>query len=291
MIVNIKIPLIDALRNAKQISWEAVGALNPTTWRNGRPFVVTFTGGMGAQIISAAIYFRLKEKGRKVYADLTYFEKSFHVAVEGNPGDISQWDWQLQSFDLFPESFEMLPKLHRSKYKLIRDGRIKSTLGMRALSLQSIQSYFIGHQGIEDILPEIFHKNYLCIHIRRGDYVNVATHMVSDDDFIEIARKVTGLISGVVIVSDSIISDSFRQAILGMHQNALFLDKVDAVTAHRVMRNARVLICSNSQFSLVAALLNRSALVIMPKKWFGDKHQKLATPISELCNFQILKSN
>ncbi len=256
--------------------------------KNDRPIVVTFTGGMGAQVISAAIYFLLRDEGRKVYADLSYFEKASHVAVEGNAGDVSHWDWQLQSFGLFPESFENLPNLRRSEYKVIQDGEKKTALGIEALSMASIKKYFPEDESLADILPQEVIPSYLCIHVRRGDYVNVASYLVDDEMFIELANKVAGLVGSVVIVSDSAISDSFRSAICNIFEKSIFLDKVDAVTAHRVMRNARILICSNSQFSLIAALLNRRALVLLPKKWFSDKYQKLAAPINELCSFQIL---
>jgi hypothetical protein len=260
------------------------------TTKKDRPIAVTFTGGMGAQVISAAIYFLLRDEGRKVYADLSYFEKASHVAVAGNTGDVSHWDWQLKSFGLFPESFESLPNLPRSAYKVIQDGEKKTALGIKALSMASIKKYFPEDDSLAKILPQEVIPSYLCIHVRRGDYVNVASYLVDDEMFIELANNLAGLVSSVVIVSDSPISNSFRSSICNIFKKSIFLDKVDAVTAHYVMRNARVLICSNSQFSLIAALLNRHALVLLPKKWFSDKYQKLATPINELCSFQILNT-
>ena len=38
-----------------------------------RPVAITFTGGMGAQIVSAAIYYHLEHEGRPVIADFSYF--------------------------------------------------------------------------------------------------------------------------------------------------------------------------------------------------------------------------
>ena len=257
--------------------------------KNSKPIVITFTGGMGAQVLSAAIYFLLKSEGRKVYADLSYFKQSSHVAVVGKPGDISHWDWQLQSFGLFPESFERLPKIHRSKYKLIQDGRKKTALGLKALSMSSIQKYFLDEKSLADILPQEFIPDYLCIHVRRGDYVNVASYLVDDNKFIELANKIAGLVSCIVVVSDSPINDFLRKAICNVYQKAIFLDGADAISTHRIMRNARVLICSNSQFSLIAALLNKRALVFMPKIWFGSGSSELEIPINELCSFQILR--
>jgi hypothetical protein len=287
---TIKTPIVNLLHNCRNIGWEITGILRPSRWGKSRPVVVTFSGGMGAQIISAAIYFKLKKEGREVYADMSYFEKSPHVAVEGSKGDISYWGWQLQAFDLLPESFDNLPNLHRSKYKVILDGEEKVSLGIKSLSMTSVQEHFEVKQPITDIVPGDFLPNYLCIHVRRGDYVNVASHMVSDEEFLDLANKVSGLVNSVVIVSDSMIPDSFRRRVCGIYKDALFLDKVDAVDAHRVMRNARVLICSNSQFSLVAAILNKRAFTFLPTKWFGDKNHSITKPINDLCNFQVLKS-
>jgi hypothetical protein len=59
---------------------------------------VTFTGGMGAQMISAAIYLSMKNDGLPVYADLSYFDKPESVAAAGKPGDCSHWSWQLDTF-------------------------------------------------------------------------------------------------------------------------------------------------------------------------------------------------
>lgn len=274
----------------RNIGMKIIGMFSLFTSKDSKPVVITFTGGMGAQVISAAIYFFLKNEGREVYADLSYFEKSVHVAVEGNIGDVAHWGWQLQPFGLFLESFQRLPNIGRRKYKVIRDGEEKLVLGIKALGMASIQKYFIDEKSLEDILPPEFIPNYLCVHVRRGDYVNVASYLVNDNMFIELANKIAGLVSCVVIVSDSVINDSFRREICNVYQKAIFLDGVNAFAAHRIMRNARVLICSNSQFSLTAALLNKRALVFLPKKWVSKKYQKLEVPINDLCGFQTLVS-
>lgn len=53
------------------------------------PMIVTFTGGMGAQIISAAIYFYLKNEGHVVYADMSYFDKEENIATVTSGGGVS----------------------------------------------------------------------------------------------------------------------------------------------------------------------------------------------------------
>jgi hypothetical protein len=253
-----------------------------------RRTVVTFTGGMGAQIISATVYFFLKNRGDAVFADLTYFDRDEHVAAAENPGDCSHWAWQLDRFGISLSSFDSLSGYSKRKVKLIEDGREKLELGLKALRQPEVQKCFEIPRGVEDILPSAVAHSYLCIHVRRGDYVNVASYLVPDRHFIELSAKFAGLVESIVVVSDSPLETNFRNSISSGFDQAVFLDNIDAFATHRVMRNARILICSNSQFSLIAAMLNSDALVIMPKQWFGDDNRALEEPISEACDFQIL---
>jgi len=251
------------------------------------PLVVSFTGGMGAQIISAAIYFAKRQAGELVYADLSYFDAPESVATVGKPGDCSHWAWQLAPFGLTPESFEVAPQSALAQANMLHDGPRKMELGLQALAQSMVQQRFTLDDGVEDMLPASFSDGYLCIHIRRGDYVNVASHLVQDGDFVRIAGQFSGLTSHVVVLSDSPISSALRASISMHYQESVFLDNTDAFTAHRIMRNARILVCSNSQFSLIAAALNSKALVIIPKKWFEGDDSQIENSLNSKCDFQI----
>lgn len=255
-----------------------------------RPTVVTFTGGMGAQIISAAIYFSMRNAGQPVYADLSYFDKPESVAVAGKARDCSHWSWQLEPFSLSPASFDTPPHPTQRNSYILQDGPRKLELGLKALAQSEIQRFFEIPVGVGDVLSEKFADGFLCMHVRRGDYVNVASHQVPDGEFIELAKKFSGLVNYVVVISDSPISPGFRDAMSSCFKEVSFLDNTDAYTAHRIMRNARVLICSNSQFSLIAAALNPNALVLIPKQWFGDNDRHIEAPIHSRCLFQIMKN-
>lgn len=254
-----------------------------------RPILLTFTGGMGAQIISAAIYFSIKNSGRAVYADFSYFDTPEKIAAEGNLGECSHWSWQLNEFGLFMESFETLPHSNPQDFDVVHDDEArKSELSLQALSKPEIQRLFKIPQGVDDILGN-GEDNYICLHVRRGDYTNVASHLITQEEFLSVAKKFEGLVSRVVILSDSPIEADFRDAIESIFKIAHFLDNVDAYIAHRIMRNARVIVCSNSQFSLTAALLNPSALVIVPIQWFSGSHRRLEAPLNSVCSFQITR--
>lgn len=254
-----------------------------------RPTVVTFTGGMGAQILSAAIYFAIRNTGRPVYADLSYFDKPESIAIVGSVGDCSHFSWQLDSFGLFPKLFDAPLNLYKTT--VLHDGFKKLELGLKALTQPEIQKFFNITNGISDILPQEYTENFLCIHIRRGDYVNVASHLVEDREFTALAQRFSGLIKNVVVLSDSPIGFEFRKSIKKHFKKTLFLDNTDAYTAHRIMRNARILVCSNSQFSLIAALLNQNALVFVPSKWFGGKDRIFEALIHARCFFQVMDNS
>lgn len=253
-----------------------------------RSTVVTFTGGMGAQIISAAIYFFLKSEGGDVYADLSYFDQAERMATVGKAGDVSHWSWQLDAFGLGLDSFEKTGPYAKRDVELVEDGHQKMMLGLKALRQPEVQKRFAIAGSATDVLPAGFSTGYLCIHVRRGDYVNVASHLVSDQEFFELVGKFVGLVKYLVVVSDSPIGSEFRQTIATGYEQAVFLDNIDAFTSHCIMRSARILVCSNSQFSLIAALLNTRALVVLPKQWFGEKDSAIEAPIHEACGFQLL---
>jgi hypothetical protein len=254
-----------------------------------QPTVVAFAGGMGTQIIQAAVYFSLKKTGRPVYADLSYFATDARMAEVGNPGQLTHWFWQLDQFGLPQSSFEQKAGLNKRNADIIHDGARMVELGLKALAEAEIQQKFQDISSDHSVLPDEVWSSFLCIHIRRGDYVNVASHLIQDTEFISLINKFSGLVKHAVILSDSPIKQDFRDAVFPSFASVFFLDNIDPYSSHRVMRNARILICSNSTFSLTAATLNPSALVIIPKRWFAEKDHAIEAPIHALCTFQIMK--
>lgn len=253
------------------------------------PTVVVFAGGMGTQIIQAAVYFSMKNAGHPVYADLSYFDTEARMAEVGKTGQLTHWFWQLEQFGLSQASFDRAPELDKRNADILRDGPRMLELGLKALSQPNIQKYFNDVANIDDVLPVEVLSSFLCIHIRRGDYVNVASHLISNEEFIGLIKKFSGLIDYAVILSDSPIEPDFRNTITPYFKKAMFLDNIDPYSSHRIMRHARILVCSNSTFSLTAAALNPDALVIIPKQWYAEKDREVEAPIHSRCSFQVLK--
>ena len=251
---------------------------------------VSFTGGLGAQLISAAIYYDLSAKGYLIEADLSYFEKK-----QQDLSGCSHWDWQLGEYGIYPSSFYSSGS-PSGQFVKISDGSVKGRLGVSALRNENIRKKFVipqGVVGLKEFLPEsdrlVLREPYICMHIRRGDYMNVASYLVPDSHFIDIAMRAAGVLKSIVVLSDSPLSEEFKKTVAGLYGGALFIDSGGEAPfyCHCLMRNASLLVCSNSQFSLTAGLLS-SGFVVLPKKWYGGGEEKLESLISELSDFAVM---
>lgn len=249
---------------------------------------LVFAGGLGTQIIQAASYWRLHDSGCLVGADLSYYDTDARLAKIGEVGTSSHWPWQLDHYGMNRDKFHPLdPEIRKGAYSL-RDGKELMVLGLTALRRAEIRDRFeplSSHGATQSFISD---TEYICVHVRRGDYLNVASHVVPDMAFTQLSQKLKGLLPKVVFVSDSPFGTTFKLHIEGLFHKAIFLDDIDPLSSHWIMRQARILVCSNSTFSLTAAMLNPEALVILPKKWFGPDDQHIATPIQDLCTFQII---
>ena len=255
--------------------------------RQDLPLVVEFAGGMGAQIISAAIYFSMKYSAHPVYADFAYFRQPERIAEVGKAGMLTHWGWKLDLFGLYPSMFEVDATLNPRNARYLTDGQEKIEIALRALSQQDIRDYFKVTPRFDDVLPGWNNTKYLCIHVRRGDYLNVASHLVNDEKFVAMARKLSRLVERAVILSESTLSEGLRSAFTGAFKEVRVMDPTDAASAHRIMRHAHVLIGSNSQFSLVAAALNTDALTFVPTQWFDGSDRLIERPVHARCNFEV----
>ena len=256
--------------------------------------LVTFTGGLGAQIFSAAIYYDLKGKGYNVYADLDYFKKPKKTATVGNKGEVSHWNYELGEYGLslagFSTKYFGRSFFKRHKPQIISDGGLKIELAIEAIRQQEVKNIFkIRYSFIEECKKNSGGNDYLCIHIRRGDYVNVASYLIDDLDYANLAKSISNFVDTVIVISDSEVPSKVRGALFELFKNCTYIIGGNPHIAHTLMRQAKYLVCSNSQFSLSAALLNHVAhQVFLPTKWFGDIDSGIQVPINALCRFQLL---
>ena len=254
--------------------------------------VISFTGGMGAQILSCGIYFDLFEKGFKVAADLSYFSGNELEPYQLDSG-LTHWHWQLNDFGISKDFFYTDIE---KKHVYVSDGLLKSDLAFNAFLNPKVKIKFtdftfknIQNECLLKYGVNFLNCNYLCLHIRRGDYLSVASYMVPENYFLDISSKFIGLVDTIVVFSDSPLSADFTNEVKkGFGQSFLFENSsLTPFLTHSVMRHAKILVCSNSQFSFTAGILNDN-LVILPKIWFGKELESLNDSISKSSKFMIL---
>ncbi len=119
--------------------------------------------------------------------------------------------------------------------------------------------------------------------------MNVASHLISCSALDSIASKFSGLVDRILILSDSPIDPlEFETVRLSFPGRLHIIDKdPDPALAHSLMRNAAVLICSNSQFSLSAGLLS-TGLKIIPKVWYGSNATRLNLVVEKISDFAVV---
>jgi len=254
--------------------------------------LISFTGGLGAQLLSSAIYYDLTEKGYKVAADLNYFSKDEKTPVLLENG-LTHWNWQLDSFGIKKADFSTVVQ---KRVVYLPDGHLKSVLAYNAFLNSNIKNKF-KKLSFEDLTNKCLHEynfilpkeNFICIHIRRGDYLNVASYVVPETFFELISLKFKDIIESIIVFTDGELDQSFSR-ILNNNFSKVFLFEnscLDPFTTHTIMRHSKVLICSNSQYSFTAGVLNDN-LVIMPKIWFGKELDELNQQVIKLADFVVL---
>ena len=243
--------------------------------------------------MSTAIYFYFKTKGYNVIADLSYFDSKHRIAIPGINGEMSHWKWEMTCYGISKDNFDIGTNVFHNM-PLLSDGVVKHKLGVNALKSSTIKNFLDIEKN--DTFSEQYRKSellgeqYLCLHVRRGDYLNVASHVISNESLDNIASQFSSLVDSILILSDSPVDiNQFKSIVLKFENRIHIIDTdTDPVFSHSLMRNASILICSNSQFSLSAGLLSRG-LVVIPKTWHSPKFKRLNQKINEMTEFSIVK--
>jgi len=270
--------------------------------------VLPIGGGVGAQILSKILYDYLDFcYPDKVFADMQYFRQKPAVA-----NGVSVFDWELSYYGLELSDFNewkepawmdmggkslrgILSKIYgKSPFVKYLDERssLRSLLLHEALSERNYGSKFPvsvahRHQAKEYVKGD----GVAVVHLRRGDYLNVASHLVTDEDVFLVLNRLARMgVKKAVLISDSpICVDSFSLYVPGISDWDVLISD-DIFLCHAVMRLASILVISNSQFSLSAALLSfcDDSFIIMPRQWFGDELSVLQEYILSLSKWCIM---
>jgi hypothetical protein len=251
--------------------------------------IISFTGGYGAQIISAAAFFYInKIQCEDAGAYMGYFSQVPHLATPGVKDDMSHWQWELNNFGINITDFNQPNIL--SSLDVIWDGPEKNNFGFAGLR----------HPEISDLFPicndtlkrkhEIFgDESFACMHLRRGDFLNVATHIVSDEAFLRVSKRIGKLVKNLLIVSDTPLSKFMLEGLKAQNINCITAIGGDPHLIHGLMRLSDIFIASNSQFSLTAAALkDETSLTLYPAQHDQDLQSYSNKFLEDIREFQVI---
>lgn len=239
--------------------------------------LIHIEGGLGSQILGAITFWNLQEKlgVDRVNCDLSYFSEEAQSK--------GLWEYELERFNLPISEFQKFErKSKRNLLKAKRDflsdeeltddywteSRVKYKSKFQ-FDLAKLNTYF------EDLIQINFKEPFAAIHIRRGDYLQVASKLIHFDEYIELVSSIKKLLpTRVIVISDSEVGKedkSKAESLLGDHQ-VEFLDSpgIDPFNVHCLLREAKVLITANSTYSFSAGLLGLQGQVVFSPMQFHN---------------------
>jgi hypothetical protein len=152
----------------------------------------------------------------------------------------------------------------------------------------------------EEVIEEFLAKKkipsiYYAVHLRRGDYLQFASKLISDEEVYESFSKLLTVLplAPIMIISDSQIDTKLINRLSQINDQrvvAVDSNEADQYLSHDLLRRAKILVTSNSTFSLSAALLAReSQLAFLPLEFYtGYREEPLNHLLNKLSKFSFL---
>ena len=251
-------------------------------------------GGLGSQIIGYLIFIQAKYTNNNVYCDVSFFRKNSNDKIFITNTFRS---WSLVHFGITIESIESQSVLNFwDRFKLKPDDEY---FGIQFESFMKNYNdnlnLLIPYLGLEKrvlIKHKLENVEYSVIHIRKGDFIKQASYLINDSSYIGLLRSLKTIITTTVfIVSDEKLNiELINQIHEALHtKEIIFEDSGNEIEIHCLMRSAKILVTSNSMFSLSAALLRpKNLLTISPKVFYGNKYKFYNNGINSLSEWAIL---
>jgi hypothetical protein len=243
--------------------------------------VVRIEGGLGSQLIGLVIYESKKIRDPLVRPDVSYF---FHRSNHGISNGPTIWDWELDDYGYALENFSSQSKFYdkylglffSSNTKKVRD----SAKELAEAPWRALAKKLPLAGGVNDFLVKhelSLQKDFAVIHIRRGDYLKVASRVLTLEESINGLARFSSFISGpIFITSDDFLGKKeldYCKDKLGPSRLIVVDSGIDHHIVHSLMRSATFLFTSNSTFSWTAGMLNvrEAPMIISPTSFFGEK--------------------
>lgn len=242
---------------------------------------VYFEGGLGSQILAYIEYSeKNKSSNKPVFGNLDYFNK-----IESDFTDdtgLSRWTWKLDQYGIYQNDIIQATKIRRfaNKYFKVRAKDAPEHLyNFREEKSQNYQKIFSTNDlSVKRYLLEKFNSHeadFAVIHVRRGDYLKIASKVISAAEITRLIIKIDKLLPhNILVSSDSVLSQSekalFSKALVRF--NLVYIDPLeDFFLVHNLMRHSKILVAANSTFSFSAGLLsNNKCMMFFPTNYLGQ---------------------
>lgn len=227
--------------------------------------LVDIEGGLGSQILGVISFWERQERFgvEKAKCDITYFSTRNRESL---------WNWELDQYQIGLielKKFESagFKNILRMKSDFLSDLELNANYWIEVRKKYLDRFEFDSKQVNtfrEEIIGLEIKKSYGVVHIRRGDYLQVASKVINFDEYLNLLLTLRELIpKDLLIVSDSQLHVKEKEKLsshFGENHNLVFLDdpQLNPFLIHCILREADVLVTSNSTFSFSAALLGKS---------------------------------
>ena len=249
--------------------------------------LVVFEGGLGSQLFSYFQFDYLIRNRGKVEINLEYF----HIADKADNDFTEKRDWALDRYGITKELLKnQATKVSKSSSKIPTNllGSRDKNYFKKYLDLNLAEKFPIDEVWRNNFLIENnIGSNFYAIHIRRGDFLTVASKLISDEEISDLSLKLFTKLPKlpVLIFSDSDIDIKWNSKFKNIgFDNIKLIDRHSCsdLYAHDLLRSAKILIASNSFFSLSAAVLSvEDQLAFIPMEFYSGYRDE---PINELIN-------
>jgi hypothetical protein len=251
---------------------------------------IMIDGGLGSQMMGWIKYHVAQEmyNNTKVELDLSYFlsTQSTEVIV-----GLTKWEWELDQYGIDLKNLHPHTKPFLADISYEKRAKFEFPIFQKMMS-RSWKHLFPISARTDELSQRInLPKDYGVIHLRRGDYLQVGSKIIHEASVNKLLEKINGLLPrDLLIVSDSEISNQTLNTIKKV-SNVNNIEKIiggDMHAVHGLMRQAKILIASNSTYSMSAALTMTSmGTTVFPTNFYGSLMPNLNTNFNSLANWNL----
>ena len=260
---------------------------------------VTFEGGLGSQLLSLIEYHaKLAIFDGKVAVNTDYFTKyrGHSKAFVNRPWRLHHYGYELEFFAGFKckDNPGAIMSASRPTISEHADFLVENRIFDEFDSTQITLPTEIENTEISKLISS--NLEFGSIHLRRGDFRKVASHLVPLGDVLRILKSEKDFLPGVMFFfTDSVLRPfemiQLKRTFYQIDKKLVLVQgttKLSDIEVHGIMRRSKFLISSNSTFSFSSALLrkNRNAIIYVPRIFNKDEASVMNNVYNSIKDFK-----